>query len=123
VINTALLLLIQDNLQQLAAIFLGAETLADNLNRVNQIGEDGVMDGGQCSGTRTLLGLRGSGAVGALGAGKDAAGGEDENVSVGELLLELTGEALLHSVEALKGWDGDKDDDSLLAVANFNLQK
>jgi hypothetical protein len=29
---------------------------------------------------------------------------------------------LLHPVEALKGWDGDKDDNSLLAVANFNLQ-
>ena len=29
---------------------------------------------------------------------------------------------LLHPVEALKGWDGDKDGDSLLAVANFNLQ-
>jgi len=43
-------------------------------------------------------------------------------VAVGELLLELTGEALLHLVEALKGWDGDKDDNSLLAVANFNLQ-
>jgi hypothetical protein len=28
---------------------------------------------------------------------------------------------LLDSVEALKGWDGDKDDNSLLAVANFNL--
>jgi hypothetical protein len=24
-------------------------------------------------------------------------------------------------VETLKGWDGDKDDNSLLAVANFNL--
>jgi hypothetical protein len=29
---------------------------------------------------------------------------------------------LLHLVETLKGWDGDKDDNSLLAVANFNLQ-
>lgn len=28
---------------------------------------------------------------------------------------------LLDSVETLKGWDGDKDDNSLLAVANFNL--
>jgi hypothetical protein len=25
-------------------------------------------------------------------------------------------------MEALKGWDGDKDDDRLLAVADFNLQ-
>jgi hypothetical protein len=29
---------------------------------------------------------------------------------------------LLHLVETWKGWDGDKDDNSLLAVANFNLQ-
>ncbi len=29
---------------------------------------------------------------------------------------------LLHPVEALEGWDGDKDDNSLLAVANFDLQ-
>lgn len=28
---------------------------------------------------------------------------------------------LLHSVETLEGRDGDKDDNSLLAVANFNL--
>jgi hypothetical protein len=28
---------------------------------------------------------------------------------------------LLHTVETLKGWDGDKDDNSLLAVADFNL--
>lgn len=64
-------------------------------------------------------------------------------MAVGELLLELTGEAdwdvswilvciwggdlgeclpLLHTVETLKGWDGDKDDNSLLAVANLNLR-
>ncbi len=29
---------------------------------------------------------------------------------------------LLHTMETWKGWDGDKDDNSLLAVANFNLQ-
>jgi hypothetical protein len=28
---------------------------------------------------------------------------------------------LLHTVETLEGWDGDKDDNSLLAVANLNL--
>ena len=97
------------------------------------------MDSGQCSGTGSLLSLRGSGTVATLGAGQNSAGGEDENVAVGELLLELTGETawildmvpknmrmkgvipLLHLVEAWKGWDGDKDDNCLLAVANFNL--
>jgi hypothetical protein len=28
---------------------------------------------------------------------------------------------LLHTMETLKGWDGDKDDNSLLAVADLNL--
>ena len=54
------------------------------------------MDGGECSGTGSLLCLAGSGAVGSLGAGKDTAGGEDEYVTVGELLLELTGETVAH---------------------------
>jgi len=104
--------------------------------------------------------LGGTGAVGTLGTGKDAPRGEDEDVAVGELLFEFTGETgyhealvswdaskelrdwkggpkrdgdgeykrkrknlpLLHLMEALKVWDGDKDDDCLLAVANFNLQ-
>ena len=50
------------------------------------------MNSGQSARTGTLLGLRGAGAVGALGAGKDAAGSDDQDVAVGELLLELTGE-------------------------------
>jgi hypothetical protein len=141
VINTALLLLIENDLQQLSTIFLGSETLADDLNGVDEVGENGIMDGGQCSGTGALLCLAGAGTVGSFGAGENTAGSENENVTVGELLLELTGETgvlildvdsrlgelrgedipLLHFVETLKGWDGDKDDNSLLAVANFNL--
>ena|SRR6266487_2086037 len=49
VINATLLLLIENNLQDLAAIFLGAETLADDLNGEDEVGEDGVVDGCQCS--------------------------------------------------------------------------
>jgi len=51
------------------------------------------VDSGECSGTRALLCLVGARAVGALGAGKDAARSDEEDVAVGELLLELTGEA------------------------------
>ena len=54
------------------------------------------MDSGECSGTRTLLGLRCTRSVGALWAGKNAASGKDENVTVGELLLELTGETAIY---------------------------
>ena len=97
VIHTPFLLLIQHNLQSLAAILLGAKTLADNLNRVDEISQNGIVNCGQCSGTGSLLGLRGTGAVGALGTGKNAARGEDQDVAVRELLLKLTGETVFLS--------------------------
>jgi hypothetical protein len=53
--------------------------------------------GSECSGTGAFLRERGARAVGALGAGQDAARGEDQDVAVGELLLELTGESALWS--------------------------
>ena len=101
VVNASLLLLVEDDLQDLAAIFLGAEALADDLNGVHQVGQDGVVYGGQSSRARTLLGLRGAGAVAALGAGEDAAAGEDQDVAVGELLLKLAGESILVSFALL----------------------
>src|ERR1700761_4291020 len=58
VIHTSLLLLIEHHLQNLATIFFGAETLANNLDWEDQISEDGVVDGGQCSGAGSLLSLR-----------------------------------------------------------------
>ena len=72
-INRVLLLLIQDNLQDFAAVFLGAEALADNLNGEYEVGENGIVDSGECSGTRTLLRLRCARAVAALRTGKDTA--------------------------------------------------
>jgi hypothetical protein len=79
------------------------------------------VDSGESAGAGALLLLVVAAAGGALGAGKDAARGEDEDVAVGELLLELTGETLLDAVETGQGRDGDKDDNSLLAVANLDL--
>jgi len=49
VINTSLLLLVKDNLQDLATILLGAETLANNLDWVNQVGEDSIVNSGKSS--------------------------------------------------------------------------
>jgi hypothetical protein len=121
VVHTTTLLLVQNNLQNLAAIFLGAGTLADDLDRVDDIGKDGVVDGGQGTRTRTLLLLRGAAAVAALGAGQDAARGQDQDVAVGEFLLEFAGQALLDLVEAGEEGNGDEDDDRALVVADFEL--
>ena len=150
-VNTATLLLVQDNLQGLAAVLLGADALADDLDGVDEVGEDGVVDGGQSARTGALLGLGGARVGGALGAGQDAALSNEEDVAVRELLLELAGQAvprkstcqsqliplsstyplvrgfagvilpLLDLVEALEERDGNEDDDGLLAVANLDL--
>ena len=92
VVNTTSLLLVENDLEQLAAILLLAETLANDLDGVDEVGKDGVVDGGEGPGDGTLLGLGGTAAVAALGAGQNAAGSDDQHVAVGELLLELTGE-------------------------------
>lgn len=93
-VNTTALLLVENNLDGLAAVLLGADALANDLDGVDEVGEDGVVDSGQSTRTGTLLGLVGARVDGALGAGEDAALSDEEDVAVGELLLELTGEAI-----------------------------
>lgn len=142
VVNTTALLLVENNLDGLAAVLLGADTLANDLDGVDEVGEDGVVDSSQSAGTGTLLGLVGARVDGALGAGEDTALSDEEDVAVGELLLELTGQAvcvlcqsfviaavycncagvpLLDLVEALEERDRDEDEDRLLAVADLDL--
>jgi len=80
------------------------------------------VDSGESSRTWALLSLGSARAVGTLGAGQDAAGSNNQDVAVGELLLELTGEALLGLVPALEKGNRDKDDDSLAAMSNLDLR-
>jgi hypothetical protein len=51
------------------------------------------VNGSEGAAAGPLLGLRGAGSVGALGAREDAARGDDQDVAVGEFLLEFAGEA------------------------------
>jgi len=83
--------------------------------------QDAVVNGGQCAGSWALLLLRCAAAVGALRARKDAAGSNDEDVAVGELLLKLAGETLLRLVPSRKQRNGDEDNNCFPAVANLNL--
>lgn len=93
VVNTALLLLVQNDLESLGAILLGAETLSDDLDGEDEVSQDGVVDGSQSARTGTLLLLGVARAAGALGAGQNAARSQDQDMAVRELLLQLTGEA------------------------------
>lgn len=94
VVDTAALLLVEDDLEDLVAVLPVAEALADDLDGVDEVGEDGVVNGGQGAAVGALLLLGVAGAAGALRAGEDAAGGQEDDVPLGELLLELTGEAV-----------------------------
>ena len=60
------------------------------------------MDSGESARAGALLGLGVAAAGGALGAGQDAAGSDEEDLTVGELLLKLAGEADVGSVLRLK---------------------
>jgi hypothetical protein len=93
VVNTDALLLVKDNLEELAAVLLGADALANNLDGEAEIGQDGIVDSSQSAGAGALLLLGVAGASRSLGAGKDAARGEEQDMAVRELLLELTGQA------------------------------
>lgn len=104
VVNTTALLLVENNLDGLAAVLLGADTLANDLDGVDEVGEDGVVDSSQSAGTGTLLGLVGARVDGALGAGEDAALSDEEDVAVGELLLELTGEAVTRFCQSCRSF-------------------
>ena len=123
IIHPAPLLLIQHDLQHLTPVLLRPDTLPYDLNRVHDISQDGVVDSSQGSGTGPLLGLVAAAAVGAFWAWQDAAGREDEDVAVGELLFELARQALLDFVEAWEEGDGDEDDDGFFAVADFDLER
>lgn len=79
------------------------------------------MDGGQRARARSLLCLRRSRTVGALGTGENAAGGKEDDLAFGKLLFEFACEALLDFVETLEKGDGYEDDDGLLAMSDLEL--
>lgn len=95
-VDTTTLLLVQDDLEGLAAVLLCPETLANNLDGVNDIGKDGVVDSGQSTRPGALLLLVGARVDGTLRAGENAAVSDEDNLAVRELLLELTGETMVH---------------------------
>lgn len=94
VVNTTTLLLVKDDLEGLGAVLLVADALADNLDGVDEVGQDSIVHSGESARAGALLLLEIAGAGRALGLGEDAASSKDQDVAVRELLLELTGEAV-----------------------------
>merc|ERR1711981_1114581 len=121
VVDATTLLLVQHDLEQLLTILLGTQTLADDLDWVDKVVKDSVVDSGEGTRAWTLLLLEVARAVRALWTGQDATGGDDQDMAVGELLLELARQALLHLVPAWQRWNRNEDDNSLATMSNLNL--
>ena len=81
-VHPTALLLVQDALQQLRSVLLGANALSNDLDGVDQVSEEGVVDCGESSGARALLSLRRAATIGAFGARKNAARGEEDYLAV-----------------------------------------
>lgn len=90
VVDASALLGVKEDLDDLVAILLGADALANDLGGVDEVGENGVVDSGQGAGPWALLGDTAT----ARGEREDTALGNEEDMAVGELLLELTGESV-----------------------------
>ena len=74
---------------ELGTVLGNSCTLAGDLGGVDEVLEDLLVDGGEGSGSGSLL-LRGGGRV-SLRLGEDSALRQEDDVFVGQLLLELSG--------------------------------
>jgi hypothetical protein len=108
---------IEEDLEGLGAIDLLTESLTNDFGRENEVIQDSVVDSSQStrSGTRLL------GVVTTAGNSQDTTLSNEDNVTVRELLLELTGKTSLNLVESSLARDGDKDDNSLLTGTELDL--
>jgi len=100
------------------AIDANADAAVNNFGGVDNILEEGVMDGSEGARVGALLG----GDAVSLGLlGENAALAEDDDVAARELLLELVHDALLDAVEVLDEAERDEDNHSLLAITEIDL--
>ena len=117
-LGAKLSLRVEDDLQNAATINTNASALAQNLSRVHEILKDCIVHGSQSAAARALL-LCLAVVPGLLG--DDAALANDDNVLASELLLELTDQADVKTLELAELVEGDGQNNSLLAIINLKL--
>jgi hypothetical protein len=109
---------IEEDLEGLGAIDLLTESLTNDFGRENEVIQDSVVDSSQStrSGTRLLT------VVTTTGNSQDTTLSNENNVTVRELLLELTSKTSLNLVETRLAGNGDEDDNSLLTGTELDLK-
>lgn len=108
---------VQQDLLDLVTTDQVSDSLANDFGWENQVFQDLVVDSSQSSGSWSLLKLsRSSGWL-----WQDSSFGQEDDVTVWELLFQLTGQLDLDLVVGSQRWNWDKDGNSLLTTSNVNL--
>lgn len=117
VVNVVSVLGVQQDLLDLVTTNQVSNSLTDNLSWEDQVLQDLVVDSSQSSRSWSLLSL----SRGTTWLWQDSSLSEEDNVTVWELLLELTGQLDLDLVESTERWDWDEDNNGLLVTGDVNL--
>lgn len=117
-LNIGLVLGIKVNLHDTLSVDLDAGSLPNDFGRVDEVVQDGLVDSRQCA--RAWAGsVRLVTAV--EGLSKNGTLGDNENVTSGELLFQLTDKSLVDLVEGFSQFVRNIEEDSLSASAAFDL--
>ena len=116
--NVSLVLAIQVYLQDALSIGLDPCSLSHDFSRVADIVQNGVLDLGE--GARTRAGSLGL-LVPVVGFSQNGALGNDQDMTSGEFLFQLSYQSSVDFVEGAQQFVWDVKDDGLLSIASVNL--
>jgi hypothetical protein len=117
IINLLDILGVKIDFEEARAVSSESGSLANDLGRVNEIAEDGRVDGGQSAGARANL----TGVVARICGREDSALGEDDDVFAREFLLQFADQSSLKLLKALVKTVRNEDNNTLLATGQLNL--
>ena len=119
VFQRSMILAVQQDLNQFAAIHSDLCSLTNNFSRVNHIFQQLFMDRSKSTGSGSLL--TNSSLTSRLL--KDTTLSNQQDMTVRELLFQFTDKTSLDLVELFQKRDRDKDNNSLATMTNINLHQ
>lgn len=117
-LNIRLVLGVKVDLDNSLSINLHSGALSNNLSRVDDVFQDGVLDGSKCAGSWawSICFL-----VTVERLAQDGTLSNNQNVTSRELLFQFTDKSLVDLVDGLQQFEWNVKNDSLLSVSTVNL--
>jgi len=117
-LNICLVLGVKVNLNNSLSVKLHSGALSNNLSRIANVLQDGVLDGSQCAGSR-------AGSTGFLVTverlAQDGTLSNNQDVTSRKFLFQFTHKSLVDLVDRFQQFEWDVQDDSLASISTVNL--